>query len=48
MERTESLLNDVFKKSWGLFSKDYVALILGTLIAIVGSVFVVTIAPLFY
>ncbi|WP_367344529.1 glycerophosphodiester phosphodiesterase [Methanomethylovorans sp.] len=40
----EKLLRD----SWEIFQKNIVAFIIGTLIAIIGSILIVTIAPLFY
>lgn len=36
------------KKAWGDFTSNAVALIVGLLIAVIGSILIVTIAPLFY
>jgi len=44
----ENMLNDVLKKSWNLFKNQYVALIIGTLIGIIGMIFIITIPPLVF
>ena len=38
----------LLKDSWNIFKDNIVAYIIGTLIVILGSIFIVTIAPLFY
>lgn len=38
----------LLKDSWDIFKNNIVAYIIGTLVAILGSFFIVTIAPLFY
>ncbi len=38
----------IFKSSWNVFKDNLVAYIIGTLIAVFGSIFVVTAAPLWY
>ena len=44
----EKNLNSIAKKSFDIFKKEYATLILATLITIVGSILIVTIAPLFF
>ena len=44
----EDMINDIITKSYNLFKKQYVALILGTLIGLLGMVFIITIPPLFF
>jgi uncharacterized membrane protein len=44
----ENMLNDVLKKSWNLFKNQYVTLIIGTLIGIIGMIFIITIPPLVF
>lgn len=44
----EKTITIFFKEAWKIFSNNFVALILGGLIALIGSIFIVTIAPLWY
>lgn len=46
--RVEDMITDVGKKSWNIFKKDFVTLIIGTVIALVGMIFVITIPPLIF
>lgn len=41
-------IEKLLKDSWEIFQKNIVAFIVGTLIAGIGSILIVTIAPLFY
>lgn len=41
-------IEKLLKDSWEIFQKNIVAFIVGTLIAVIGSILIVTIAPLFY
>ncbi|WP_135604959.1 YciC family protein [Methanococcoides sp. NM1] len=38
----------IFKRSWDVFKENIAAYVVATLIAFIGSIFIVTIAPLFY
>jgi len=42
------MINDVVTKSYNLFKKQYVALILGTLIGLIGMIFIITIPPFIF
>lgn len=44
----ENKIKEVFKKTWNIFSNRFVVLILGTLIACLLMVFIITIPPLIY
>jgi hypothetical protein len=44
----EDNIKEVFKKTWDLFSNRFVVLILGTLVALVLMVFIITIPPLIF
>ena len=46
--RIEETINDIVKKAYTLFKKQYVAFILGTLVALVGMIFIITIPPLIF
>ncbi|MBT7902759.1 glycerophosphodiester phosphodiesterase [Candidatus Woesearchaeota archaeon] len=46
--KIEKIINDTFKDSFNLFKKEYVTFILGTLLAILLSVFVITMPPLMF
>ncbi len=46
--RIEETINDIVKKACNLFKGQYVALILGTLVAFVGMIFIITIPPLVF
>ncbi|WP_440953514.1 glycerophosphodiester phosphodiesterase [Methanococcoides sp. FTZ1] len=39
---------DVFRRAWDVFKDNIAAYVVATLIAFIGSIFIVTIAPLFY
>ncbi|MEA1985551.1 MAG: glycerophosphodiester phosphodiesterase [Euryarchaeota archaeon] len=41
-------INDIFSETWQVFKENFVAYIVGTLITALGSIFIVTIAPLMY
>jgi hypothetical protein len=45
---TEDKIKNVFKDSWKVFSNQFVVLILGTLVALILMIFIVTIPPLIY
>jgi len=42
------MINEIVTKAFNIFKKQYVALILGTLVALLGMVFIITIPPLFF
>ncbi len=44
----EEQINDTIKKGFSLFKNNYVALIIGTLIAMIGMVLIITIPPLIF
>jgi len=44
----EQILNESVKKTWNLFKKQYVALILGTLITVVLGCVIITLPPLIF
>lgn len=44
----EDQIKEVFKKSWEIFSNQFATLILGTLLAILLMIFIVTIPPLIF
>ncbi|MDD2777867.1 MAG: hypothetical protein PHY36_01415 [Methanocellales archaeon] len=44
----EEQINDTIKKGFNLFKNNYVALIIGTLIAMVGMILIITIPPLIF
>ncbi len=44
----ENQINDTIKKGFNLFKEQYVVLIIGTLIALVGMVLIITIPPLVF
>lgn len=46
--KEESRINDTLKRSWKIFSEHYVALILGSLIALVCMIPIITIPPLVF
>lgn len=46
--RIEETINDIVKKAYNLFKQQYVAFILGTLVALVGMIFILTIPPLIF
>ena len=46
--RIEETINNIVKKAYSLFKKQYVAFILGTLVALVGMIFILTIPPLIF
>lgn len=46
--RIEDKIKNIFKESWGLFSNQFVVLIIGTLVALLLMIFIVTIPPLIY
>ena len=41
-------IGNVLNNSWNIFKNNIVAYIIGTLIAVIGSIFIITIAPLVY
>ncbi|MDD2666052.1 MAG: hypothetical protein PHD13_00870 [Methanocellales archaeon] len=44
----EEQINDTVRKSFNIFKNNYVALIIGTLVALVGMVLIITIPPLIF
>ncbi len=44
----EDMINEIVTKAFNIFKKQYVALILGTLIALFGMIFIITIPPLIF
>jgi len=42
----EDMINEIVTKSFNIFKKQYVTLILGTLVALFGMIFIITIPPL--
>ncbi len=46
--KIEDMIKDIFKKAYDIFANHFVALIIGTLIAIIGMIFVITIPPLIF
>ena len=42
----EDMINEIVTKAFNIFKKQYVALILGTLVALLGMIFIITIPPL--
>ena len=46
--KIEDKINDTIKKSWKIFVKQYVSLTLGTLVAMLFMIFVITIPPLIF
>ena len=44
----EDMINEIVTKSFNIFKKQYVTLILGTLVALLGMVFIITIPPLVF
>lgn len=41
-------IETIMTDSWNIFKNNIVAYIIGALIAVIGSIFIITIAPLFY
>ncbi|MCX9009627.1 MAG: hypothetical protein OIN66_00760 [Candidatus Methanoperedens sp.] len=41
-------IEDIFTEAFDVFKANWVSLILATLVLIVGSVFIITVAPLMY
>ena len=41
-------IETIITDSWDIFKSNIVAYVIGTLIAVIGSIFIITIAPLFY
>lgn len=41
-------IENIFSETWQVFKENFVAYIIGTLIVVIGSIFIVTIAPLIY
>ena len=41
-------IENILSNSWNIFKNNIVAYIIGTLIAVIGSIFIITIAPLVY
>lgn len=41
-------IENILSNSWNIFKNNIAAYIIGTLIAVIGSIFIITIAPLFY
>lgn len=46
--KLEKLFNKVLKKSFDVFKKEYLVLMIGSFIAVVGMIFIVTIPPLMF
>ena len=44
----EDIINEIVTKAFNLFKKQYVALIIGTLIALFGMIFIITIPPFIF
>lgn len=48
MMTLEKTIISFFKEAWRIFSNNFVALILGFLISVIGSILIITAPPLFY
>jgi len=46
--REEDMINDIVKEGYNIFKKQYVAFIVGTVIALFGMIFIITIPPLIF
>ena len=46
--KVEDMIQDALAKSWNFFKKQYVVLIVGGLIATIGSIFIITAPPLYF
>lgn len=46
--QAENQINNVFKKSFNVFKKEYVTLIIGTIIAVLMMIFIITIPPMIF